>query len=52
MGANDHKRRKTEKMKGGDMMAKKENCGCGCVPPGKMAKRKVKSEKAKKSKKK
>ncbi len=28
-------------------MAKKENCGCGCVPPGKAAKRKVKTENAK-----
>jgi hypothetical protein len=33
--------------KGGDMMAKKTNCGCGCVPPGKTAKRKVKSERVK-----
>jgi len=33
------------------MMNKKENCGCGCVPPGKTAKRKVKSEKVKKTKK-
>jgi len=29
------------------MMAGKVNCGCGCVPPGKTAKRKVKSEKVK-----
>mgnify|MGYP001588764443 FL=1 len=29
------------------MMAKKMNCGCGCVPPGKTAKRKVKTEKTK-----
>ena len=43
---------KTERTEGGDMMAKKENCGCGCVPPGKMAKPKVKIEKAKKPKKK
>jgi hypothetical protein len=28
------------------MMAKKMNCGCGCVPPGKTAKQKVKTEKA------
>jgi len=27
-------------------MAKKMNCGCGCVPPGKTAKRKVKTGKA------
>jgi hypothetical protein len=43
--------RKTERTKGGDMMAKKMNCGCGCVPPGKTAKRKVKTEKAKAPKK-
>jgi len=29
------------------MMARKTNCGCGCVPPGKTTKRKVKTEKAK-----
>jgi hypothetical protein len=29
------------------MMAKKMNCGCGCVPPGKTAKRKIKTEKVK-----
>ena len=29
------------------MMAKKMNCGCGCVPPGKTAIRKVKTEKTK-----
>jgi hypothetical protein len=29
------------------MMAKKTDCGCGCVPPGKTAKWKVKTEKAK-----
>ena len=29
------------------MMTKKMNCGCGCVPPGKKAKRKVKTEKVK-----
>jgi len=34
------------------MMAKKTDCGCGCVPPGKTAKPKVKIEKAKKPKKK
>jgi hypothetical protein len=33
------------------MMAKKMNCGCGCVPPGKTAKRKVKTENAKTPKK-
>jgi len=33
------------------MMAKKTDCGCGCVPPGKAAKRKVKTEKAKTPKK-
>jgi len=32
-------------------LAKKENCGCGCVPPGKTAKRKVRTEKAKAPKK-
>jgi len=36
---------------GGDTMAKKMNCGCGCVPPGKTAKQKVKTEKAKTPKK-
>jgi hypothetical protein len=34
-----------ERAKGGDMMAKKMNCGCGCVPPGKTAKRTIKKEK-------
>ena len=29
------------------MMTKKMNCGCGCVPPGKTVKRKVKTEKVK-----
>jgi len=33
------------------MMTKKTNCGCGCVPPGKTAKRKVKTEKEKTQKK-
>ena len=33
------------------MMAKKMDCGCGCVPPGKTVKRKVKTEKAKAPKK-
>jgi hypothetical protein len=28
------------------MMAKKMNCVCGCVPPGKTAKQKVKTEMA------
>lgn len=28
-------------------MARKEKCGCGCVPPGKTVKRKAKTEKAK-----
>ena len=32
-------------------MTKKMNCGCGCVLPGKTAKRKVKTEKAKAPKK-
>ena len=32
-------------------LAKKENCGCGCVPPGKTAKRKVKTKNAKAPKK-
>ncbi|HWS15278.1 MAG TPA: RNA polymerase sigma factor, partial [Candidatus Methylomirabilis sp.] len=36
---------RTKRVKGGDMMAKKMNCGCGCVPPGKTAKRKVKTGK-------
>ena len=30
--------------KGGDMMAKKMNCGCGCVPPGKTVKTKNESK--------
>lgn len=29
----------------------KINCGCGCVPPGKTVKRKVKTDKAKTPKK-
>ena len=33
------------------MTAKKMNCGCECVPPGKTAKRKVKTESAKATKK-
>jgi len=33
------------------LLAKKGNCGCGCVPPGKTAKQKVKTEKAKTPKK-
>jgi hypothetical protein len=33
-------------------MAKKENCGCGCVPPGKTAKQKIKTGKKKTTKKK
>ena len=42
---------KSGRTKGGDMMAKKINCGCGCVPPGKTAKRNIKSEKTKEPKK-
>jgi len=34
------------------MMTRKMNCGCGCVPPGKAAKRKVKTGKTKTTKKK
>jgi hypothetical protein len=30
-------------------MAKKEKCGCGCVPPGKTVERKVKAVKSKPS---
>lgn len=37
--------------KGVILLAKKENCGCGCVPPGKTIKRNVKAEKAKTPKK-
>jgi hypothetical protein len=33
------------------LLAKKENCGCGCVPPGKTGKPNAKEEKAKKPKK-
>jgi len=33
------------------MMAKKMNCGCGCVPPGKTSKSNPKTEKAKTPKK-
>ncbi len=29
------------------MMAKKMDCGCGCVPPGKKTQQKVKTEKTK-----
>jgi hypothetical protein len=32
-------------------LAKKVNCGCGCVPPGKTAKQKVKTGKTKTTKK-
>jgi hypothetical protein len=32
-------------------MAKKEDCGCGCLPPGKTGERKVKTVKSKPSKK-
>ena len=32
-------------------LAKKENCGCGCVPPGKTTKQKVKTGKTKTTKK-
>lgn len=33
------------------LLAKKENCGCGCVPPGKTSKSNTKSEKTKAMKK-
>jgi hypothetical protein len=33
------------------LLAKKENCGCGCVPPGKTNKPNAKTEKAKEPKK-
>jgi hypothetical protein len=33
------------------MMATKMNCDCGCVPPGKTAKQKVKTGKTKTTKK-
>lgn len=33
------------------MMAKKTNCGCGCVPPGKKSKPNIKAEKTKAPKK-
>jgi hypothetical protein len=29
------------------LLAKKENCGCGCVPPGKTSKPNAKAEKTK-----
>jgi len=32
-------------------LAKKENCGCGCVPPGKKSKPNTKAEKTKAPKK-
>lgn len=32
-------------------MAKKENCGCGCVPPGKKGKTNAETEKTKAPKK-
>ena len=35
---------RTTRVKGGDKMAKKENCGCGCVPPGKKVKTKNESK--------
>jgi hypothetical protein len=28
-------------------MAKKENCGCGCIPPGKTRKQNIKTGKGK-----
>lgn len=34
------------------LLAKKENCGCGCVPPGKTSKPNAKAETAKEPKKK
>jgi hypothetical protein len=40
-----------KKEKGGDMMAKKTNCGCGCVPPGKKIKTKNESKPPKSPKK-
>ncbi|MCR4310482.1 MAG: sigma-70 family RNA polymerase sigma factor [Deltaproteobacteria bacterium] len=49
--ADGRRRQEREKKKGGDMMAKKMNCGCGCVPPGKTAKQKVKTGKTKTTKK-
>lgn len=33
--------------KGVILLVKKENCGCGCVPPGKTSKPNAKAEKAK-----
>jgi hypothetical protein len=33
------------------LLAKKGNCGCGCVPPGKAVKPNVKAEKTKAPKK-
>jgi hypothetical protein len=33
------------------LLAKKENCGCGCVPPGKTDKTNAKAEKSKGTKK-
>ena len=33
-------------------MPKRENCGCGCVPPGKKVKQKAKADKGKTPKKK
>jgi hypothetical protein len=38
--------------KGVILLAKKENCRCGCVPPGKTSKPTAKAEKAKGPKKK
>ncbi len=37
--------------KGVILLAKKENCGCGCVLPGKTSKPNAKAEKAKATKK-
>jgi len=34
------------------MMSKKMNCGCGCIPPGKTAKKQIKIGKTKTTKKK
>lgn len=38
--------------KGVILLAKKENCGCGCVPPGKTVKPNAKADKTKAPKKK
>jgi len=50
--AEDKKERNRKSVgKGVILLAKKKNCGCGCVPPGKTSKQNAKAEKTKAPKK-